>query len=200
MADGLAIGLLGGSFNPAHEGHRYISLVAMKRLGLDYVWWLVSPQNPLKAAAGMAPREERLGLARTIANHPRIVVSDLEAALGTRYTIDTVIALKRRFPQVRFVWLMGSDNLDGFHRWKRWQDIARAVPIAVVQRPGSVMAAAHAPLVQRFPGRLYPPDRHFADRRPPAIAMIDGRRNPLSATAIRMAAAHDPVVSATRPS
>jgi nicotinate-nucleotide adenylyltransferase len=197
MADGLAIGLLGGSFNPAHEGHRYVSFVAMKRLGLDYVWWLVSPQNPLKDSAGMAPREERLAAARRVARHPRIVVSDLEAALGTRYTVDTLTALKARFPQARFVWLMGSDNLAGFHRWKRWQDVARLLPIAVVQRPGSVMAGAHAQLVQRFPGRLYPPDRHFADRQPPALTAIDGRRNPLSATAIRMAAAR---VSATRPS
>jgi nicotinate-nucleotide adenylyltransferase len=125
------------------------------------------------------------------------VVSDLEAALGTRYTIDTLTALKARFPAARFVWLMGSDNLAGFHRWKRWQDIARLLPIAVVQRPGSVMAAAHARLVQRFPGRLYPPDRHFALRRPPAIALIDGCRNPQSATAIRMAAARDGAVSAS---
>ena len=120
VADGLRIGLLGGSFNPAHEGHLYVSEVALRRLGLDYVWWLVTPQNPLKGRVGLAPLEDRVRQARRIATRPRIVVMDIERALGTRYSIDTLKALQRRFPRLNFVWLMGSDNLAIFRRWKRW--------------------------------------------------------------------------------
>ncbi len=116
VADGLTIGLLGGSFDPAHEGHLYVSQVALKALKLDYVWWLVSPGNPLKAAPGAV--EARLAGARLVARHPRIRVSGIESRLGTRYTIDTVTALQRRFPRVRFVWLMGTDNLAQFGRWR----------------------------------------------------------------------------------
>ncbi len=120
IAPGLRIGLLGGSFNPAHEGHLHVSEVALKRLGLDYVWWLVAPHNPLKPTIGMAPLDARVSMAAQTAAHPRILVMDIEAALGTRYTIDTLGALERRFPQLRFVWLMGSDNLDQFRHWRRW--------------------------------------------------------------------------------
>jgi nicotinate-nucleotide adenylyltransferase len=185
---GLKIGLLGGSFNPAHEGHLYVSLVAMKKLGLDYVWWLVAPQNPLKATAGMAPRETRHAVAKATANHPRILVVDAEHTLSTRYTIDTLRALKRRFRDVDFVWLMGSDNLEGFHHWRRWQDIARLVPIAVVQRPGHLLACLNAKPVRRYAGAFHAPCMHFARLTPPAFTLIDGRRNPTSATAIRAAA------------
>jgi nicotinate-nucleotide adenylyltransferase len=195
VSEGLKIGLLGGSFNPAHEGHLYISLAAMKKLGLDYVWWLVAPQNPLKPVAGMAPLERRHAVAAATANHPRILVVNAEHTLSTRYTIDTITALKKRFPQVNFVWLMGSDNLEGFHRWRRWQDIAHLVPIAVVQRPGNLLAMAHAKPVHRFAGRFHDPCHKFAHRIPPAFTVIDGRRNPLSATAIRMAADRDAAVS-----
>jgi nicotinate-nucleotide adenylyltransferase len=188
VSAGLRIGLLGGSFNPAHEGHLYISLMAMKKLGLDYVWWLVAPQNPLKPVAGMAPLEKRHAVAAATANHPRILVVNAEHTLSTRYTIDTITALKKRFPQVNFVWLMGSDNLEGFHRWRRWQDIAHLVPIAVVQRPGNLLAMAHAKPVHRFAGAFHDPCHKFAHRQPPAFTLIDGRRNPLSATAIRRAA------------
>lgn len=191
VSAGLKIGLLGGSFNPAHEGHLYISTVAMKKLGLDYVWWLVAPQNPLKPVAGMAPLEKRHSVATATANHPRILVVNAEHTLSTRYTIDTLIALKKRFPQVNFVWLMGSDNLEGFHRWRRWQDIAKLIPIAVVQRPGHLLAAAHAKPVHRFAGCFHGPCQNFARRKPPAFTLIDGRRNPLSATAIRESAHRD---------
>lgn len=169
IVDGMRIGLLGGSFDPAHEGHLYVSDVARKALELDYVWWLVSPGNPLKAKpAGLA---KRLAAARALARSPRIIVTDIEAALGTRYTVDTVAALSRRFPGVEFTWLMGSDNLVQFSRWRRWRALAAALPIAVVQRPGSVLAALYAPLA-RFRG----------SRR---LLLLDGRRNPQSSTALR---------------
>ena len=179
IAKGLRIGLLGGSFNPAHEGHLYVSEIALKQLPLDYVWWLVAPQNPLKQALDMAPAERRVAGARAlVGRHPRLIVSDLETTLGTRYTIDTLKALTRRFPEVRFVWLMGSDNLAQFHRWQRWTDIAALMPIAVVLRPGSVLAPLTAKAMQRFARKKNP-------RRPPAIIPLDGRRNEASATAIR---------------
>src|SRR5690349_15694056 len=130
IAPALKIGLLGGSFNPAHEGHLHVSEVALKRLHLDYVWWLVAPQNPLKPVCGMAPLRERLAYAaEKFEHHPRILIVDVETALGTRYTIDTLRALKGRFPEVRFVWLMGTDNLEQFARWRRWPEILAKVPI-----------------------------------------------------------------------
>ena len=181
VSDGLTIGLLGGSFNPAHDGHAYVSETAMKRLGLDYVWWLVSPGNPLKQSADMAPFTERLKSAKAVAQDPRFIVSGIEQQLGTRYTVDTVTALVRRFPQVRFVWLMGSDNLAQFSRWRRWQDLARMIPIVVVQRPGSIMAALHAAPIRRFGAR-----RNYAQSlRTPALLVIDGVRNRQSATQLR---------------
>jgi nicotinate-nucleotide adenylyltransferase len=146
IADGMRIGLLGGSFNPAHGGHLYVSEIARKALKLDYVWWLVSPGNPLKSEP--APLELRMTQARNAAQVPRIRVTDIERRLGTRYTVDTVVALQRRFPGVHFIWLMGSDNLEQFARWRRWRDIAGHIPIAVVRRPGSVLASLHAPLMR----------------------------------------------------
>lgn len=186
IAPGLAIGLLGGSFNPAHEGHLHVSEVALKRLGLDYVWWLVAPQNPLKPVRGMAPLEKRLALARTLAKHPRIAVMDIERTLATRFTADTLEALQRRFPAIHFVWLMGSDNLAGFHRWKRWQEIARRVPIAVVMRPGTTLAPLMAKAAQRFALRRSSNPKGFARVRPPALLVLDGPRSPASATLIRV--------------
>ena len=181
IASGLRIGLLGGSFNPAHDGHLYVSEVARRRLGLDYVWWLVAPQNPLKPPEDMAPLAKRLAAARALAGRDRrLIVTDIERSLGTRYTIDTLKALTRRFRGVRFVWLMGSDNLDQFHRWRRWTDIARLVPIAVVERPGSLLAPLRAKAMQRLAA-----SRTQKLRPPPAIIVVDGRRNEASATAIR---------------
>jgi nicotinate-nucleotide adenylyltransferase len=146
IADSMRIGLLGGSFNPAHNGHLYVSEIARKALKLDYVWWLVSPGNPLKSEP--APLELRMMRARNAVRAPRIRVTDIERRLGTRYTVDTIAALQRRFPSVHFIWLMGSDNLDQFARWRRWRDIAARIPIAVVRRPGSVLASLHAPLMR----------------------------------------------------
>ena len=181
VAKGLRIGLLGGSFNPAHEGHLYVGEVARKRLGLDYVWWLVAPQNPLKPAAGMAPFKERLAAARALAGRrPRLIVSDLERVLGSRYTIDTLRALTIRFPEVCFIWLMGSDNLEQFHRWRRWEEIVALVPVVVVERSGSLLAPLRARAMERFARYRRP-----ALGRPPAIIVVDGRRNEASATAIR---------------
>ena len=140
---GQRIGLLGGSFDPAHAGHLHISEMALRRFRLDRVWWLVSPGNPLKPH-GPAPLAERIAAARRIADDPRIVVTGIEARLGTRWTADTIAALKARFPGVRFGWLMGSDNLVQFSRWDRWRGIAAQVPIGVIARPGSRTAARTA--------------------------------------------------------
>ena len=168
---------MGGSFDPAHDGHLYVSEIARKLLKLDYVWWLVSPGNPLKPEPGALG--QRLARARiAAARHPFIRVTDIEQRLGTRYTIDTVKALKRRFSHARFVWLMGSDNLEHFARWRRWREIARIIPIAVVRRPDSVLAPLHAPLARRLgvARRLGPA---------PSLVVLDGRRNWESSTALR---------------
>jgi nicotinate-nucleotide adenylyltransferase len=176
VAGGLTIGLLGGTFDPAHDGHLYISLTALKRLKLDYVWWLVSPGNPLKGAP--APFEKRLAAARALARHPRLIITDIEQRLGTRFTFDTVTALQRRFPGVNFVWLMGSDNLQTFDRWRDWKQIALRLPLVVVQRPGSIMAAVNAAPVRHF-------GKTPALKAPPALVVLDGARNAQSATQIR---------------
>ena len=190
VAPGLKIGLLGGSFNPPHCGHVHVSDVAMKRLGLDYVWWLVSPQNPLKSSIGMAPLENRLKWCADEANNPRIRTMDIEAELGTRYTIDTLDALKRRFPGVHFVWLMGSDNLEKFSRWRHWQAIFRSVPVAVIVRPGYALAGLHAQAAQRFAADRIPQScaARLAFAKPPSFVLLEGRHDATSATAIRVKA------------
>jgi len=184
-----SVGLLGGSFNPAHAGHRHISVEALRRLGLDEVWWLVSPQNPLKPAAGMAPLVARVASAGVIARHPRIRVTDLERRLGTRFAVDTVAALQRRCPNVRFIWLMGADNLAQFHHWSRWRGLAARVPIAVLARPGYMRVALTAPAMAWFGRRQHASAAAGAWRewRLPAIVVLDIRMSPLSATAIRRA-------------
>lgn len=182
---GARIGLLGGSFNPAHEGHRHLSLIALRRLKLDLVWWMVSPQNPLKSEEGMAPLERRLEKAREVAAHPDIVVSAIEAELGTRYTVDTIAELKRRFPVAHFVWLMGGDSLAQFHTWRRWQAIAAQVPIAVIARPGFTSRALGSPAAQALAGSRIRDAGHLADRDPPAWCFIQERLDPASATALR---------------
>ena len=182
------IGLLGGSFNPAHEGHVHVSLEALKRLGLDEVWWLVSPQNPLKAANGMASLADRMASAQAItAPHPRLRVTDLERELGTRYTIDTVRALRRRYPRARFVWLMGADNLRQLPRWKGWAALVESIPIAVIDRPGFAPAALSGAPAHRYAGARLSPEaaRSLADRIAPAWTFLYTRLNPLSATALR---------------
>jgi nicotinate-nucleotide adenylyltransferase len=181
------IGLLGGSFNPAHGGHFHISKQALARLELDEVWWLVSPQNPLKPERGMAPFAERMASAMAAAKDPRIKVTDLEARLRTRYTADTVAALKKRFPGVRFVWLMGADNLGQIRRWERWRSIFRAVPIAVFARPTYCLSALSDVAAKRFARwRVWPSQaRHLASLAPPAWAFFPTRMDARSATEIR---------------
>ena len=137
---GQVIGLLGGSFDPPHEGHVHISKAALKRFGLDHLWWLVSPGNPLKEH-GPAPLLDRMQAARALMQHPRVTVTDIEAHLGTRYTAQTIAALRRRYPGVRFVWVMGADNLAQFHRWQDWRWIIETVPVAVIARPGQRLGA-----------------------------------------------------------
>ncbi len=183
------VGILGGSFNPAHEGHRAISLAALHRLGLDEVWWLVSPQNPLKPVAGMAPFAERFAGATAIARHPRIRVSDLEPRLGTSYTADTIAKLVRRFPHHAFVWLMGADNLAQIDRWKDWQQIFHAVPVAVFARPSYSLKALAAKAARRFARARLPEAaaQGLATAEPPAWVFLHGPLSPVSATAIRAA-------------
>lgn len=154
---GMRIGILGGSFDPAHAGHAHITREAMRRFGLDAVWWLVSPGNPLKAR-GPAPIAQRLAEARRVMPDPRVRVSDLECRLGTRYTAQTLKRLKQLYPRVQFVWLMGADNLMQFNRWENWRGILDMVPVGVLARPGARMAVAHARAARiygaaRVPGR-----------------------------------------------
>jgi nicotinate-nucleotide adenylyltransferase len=146
---GMCIGLLGGSFDPPHAGHVHITREALKRFDLDAVWWLVSPGNPLKAR-GPAPLERRMAASRAIMKHPRVVVTDIEARLGTRYTAGTLAALLPRYPGVRFVWLMGADNLAGFHHWERWDWIMDHVPVGVLARPGQGLSACLSPAAIRY--------------------------------------------------
>jgi nicotinate-nucleotide adenylyltransferase len=183
------VGLLGGSFNPAHGGHRRISLFAREALGLDEVWWLVSPGNPLKPKAGMAPLAARLASARRQARGTRIVPTAIERELGTVYTVDTLRALQRRYPKVRFAWLMGSDNLAQLHRWRDWRGIARTMPIAVIARPGYDGRAAASPAAAWL-GRYRRSAASFAHRAgwsAPALIHLRFDPDPRSATAIRRA-------------
>jgi nicotinate-nucleotide adenylyltransferase len=189
-APGLKIGLLGGSFNPPHEAHLAVSLLALRRLGLDRVWWLVTPGNPLKDTRALPPIADRVKAAQDVAAHPRIDVTDLEAAIGTRFTADTIAWLTRRFPAVRFVWIMGADNLTQFHRWQNWRAIAETVPIGVVDRFGASYAATASPAAQALASaRIRERDaRSLPDRRPPAWVYLHGLKSPLSSTAIRTTA------------
>jgi len=181
------VGILGGSFNPAHEGHRDISLTAIKALGLDEVWWMVSPQNPLKTSVGMAPFHERLEQARIVSDHPHIRVTDIEAKIGSRFTAESLRKLIVRFPDCRFVWLMGADNLAQIHHWHRWKDIFHLLPIAIFDRPTYTYKALAAVAARRFAkGRVPEAALPLLLRRTaPAWAFVHHRLNPISATAIR---------------
>ncbi len=184
---GQRIGLMGGSFNPAHEGHLLASRLALRRLKLDRLWWLVTPGNPLKPIDGLPPLAARILAAQAIARDPRIALTGFEAEIGAHYTYDSIVWLLRRAPTVRFVWIMGADNLLQFHLWRRWREMAQLLPIAVVDRPGSTLRALNSPAG----GALAPfrvPEREaagFARRRPPAIIFLHGPRSSLSSSAIR---------------
>ena len=187
---GLTIGLLGGSFNPAHDGHLAMSLYALKQLGLDQVWWLVSPQNPLKSSDDMATLERRKQSAQKLALHPRLSVTCIESELGTRYTADTLRMLKRRFPGVRFVWLMGADNLRQIPHWKDWQTIFRVVPVAVFHRPGFAAGRGIGNAAIRFGKSLQNASKgkiiaHLSQKGLPAWTLLDNKLNYISATKIR---------------
>ncbi len=182
------IGLLGGSFNPAHEGHRQLSLAAIDALALDEIWWLVSPGNPLKdSAPDMAPYEARMESARKIAAGKAIRASDFERRAGTRYTVDTLRALLREHPDDRFIWLMGADTVAEFHRWKDWRTIAQLVPIAVLPRPGYDEGARAARAMGWLSGSVRPESQAkcWTEWSPPAILFLRLPTNPTSATALR---------------
>ena len=181
------IGLLGGSFNPAHRGHRRISLAAIEALGLDEVWWLVSPGNPLKSEQGMAPFEARIASARSMASRAPIRVSDFERRARTRYTIHTLSKLLGRYPQHHFIWLMGQDILPDFHRWKDWRRIAQMLPIAVIPRPGYDGAARAARAMGWLRGFVRPASqaKRWTQWSAPAIILLRLPPDTTSATRLR---------------
>lgn len=186
-APGQRIGLLGGSFNPAHAAHRMISQVALKRLGLDAVWWMVSPGNPLKSRAGEAPLAQRVASARRMAQDARIKITDFEKELTTPFTASTLAVLRRRHPGVHFVWLMGADNLASVHRWRNWREIFHLMPVAVIDRPGWHFRALTAPAGRAFAAKRLPQAQSWllpvAD--PPAWTFLNGPLSPLSSTELR---------------
>lgn len=184
---GMTVGLFGGSFNPPHGGHALVAEIAIRRLKLDQLWWMVTPGNPLKDKRELAPLAERLELSEHVASDPRIKVTALEAAFDVRYTADTLALIRKANPGVHFVWVMGADNLASFHRWQRWREIAQNFPIAVIDRPGSTLAYLSSRMAQTFSdSRL---DEHYAPllarRTPPAWTFIHGPRSSLSSTALR---------------
>ena len=186
-SNGMRIGLLGGSFNPPHLAHRAISLFAIKRLKLDRVWWLVTPGNPLKQQGALHDLDQRIDAARHMADDPRIDVSCLESVIGTRYTVDTISYLRRRAAGLRFVWIMGADNLAQFHRWQNWRRIAAEVPIAVIDRPPQSFRALAAPAAQALARYRLPENQagKLADLPAPAWVFLTGLKLSLSSTGLR---------------
>jgi nicotinate-nucleotide adenylyltransferase len=187
FTNGMRVGLLGGSFNPPHDAHRAISLFAIKRLKLDRVWWLVTPGNPLKDQGALWDIDRRAEAARKMANDPRIDVTCLESVIGTRYTVDTITYLRRRAAGLRFVWIMGADNLAQFHRWQNWRRIAAQVPIAVIDRPPQSFRALAAPAAQALAHYRLPENRAgtLADHPAPAWVFLTGMKLALSSTGLR---------------
>jgi nicotinate-nucleotide adenylyltransferase len=177
--------VLGGSFNPAHEGHLHISLEAQKRLGLDQVWWLVSPQNPLKPTQSMKSQDARIEIASALADDPRMRVTGMESEWGTRYTADTLEQLRRRFPNCRFVWLMGADNLKQIPKWDRWLKVFHSVPVAVFDRSPYSQEAMAGKAAKRFSRFRLTSAGRLAMTPPPAWIFMHIKRHPASATAIR---------------
>jgi nicotinate-nucleotide adenylyltransferase len=189
----MRIGLLGGSFNPPHEGHALITHLALRRLALDRVWWLVTPGNPLKSLTGLAALKARMEAARRLDVGPKVVVSDIEAQIDSHFTYDTLWWLKRRAAGVHFVWIMGADNLRQFHLWRHWRAIAGLAPIAVIDRPGSTLKGISSPAGAAL-ARWRVPERdapRFATMQPPALLFLHGPRSSLSSTALRRAGASE---------
>lgn len=191
LQPGMKVGVFGGSFNPAHDGHAHVAETALRRLDLDRVVWLVSPQNPLKDARDSAPLADRVAsaerAARLAAHGPAMMVSDVESRIGTQWTVDTLRALTARHPGVRFVWLMGSDNLATFHHWRGWTDIMRMMPVAVVARPGSELDSRTAPAAARFAAARVPASRAglLPHLEAPAWTYLTAPLNHRSSTALR---------------
>ncbi len=191
----MRVGLFGGSFNPAHPGHAHVAETALTRLRLDKVIWLVTPQNPLKSACDAAPLAERMASAKAQAKGPSMIVSDAETRIGAQYTLDTLRVLKARFPRVRFVWIMGADNLASFHHWRGWVEIMRSTPVAVVARPDSLHKSRAGPTARRFASaRLATREAPLlAGAKAPAWVYLRGPLNFASSTALRSkGAALDP--------
>jgi nicotinate-nucleotide adenylyltransferase len=184
---GLAVGLFGGSFNPPHAGHALVAEIALRRLALDQLWWIVTPGNPLKSPRELAPLAERLNRSEQVARNPRIKVTAFEAAHHVRYTADTLALVKARNPAVDFVWVMGADNLRGFHLWQRWRQIVLTFPIAVIDRPGSTLSFLSSVVAKTFDyARIDEGDAPILARmRAPAWTFIHGPRSSLSSTALR---------------
>ncbi|MGI3776543.1 MAG: nicotinate-nucleotide adenylyltransferase [Janthinobacterium lividum] len=184
---GPRVGLLGGSFNPAHEGHRHVAELALRRLRLDQVWLMVSPGNPLKPRRGMAAFADRLASAQAVADGRRVVATGIERRLGTVYTLDTLRALRRRFPRTRFVWLMGADIVAELPRWRRWTELVRVVPFAVLPRPSYTRRALAGRAAQRLRACRIPARAAatLADQAPPAWVFLPAREVGVSATALR---------------
>ena len=193
---GMKVGLFGGSFNPAHDGHAHVAETAMRRLDLDRVVWLVSPQNPLKSNHETAPLADRMASACAVAATvgPAMIVSDFETRAGVQWTVDTLRLLKARYPGVQFVWLMGSDNLASFHRWRGWTDIMRLMPVAVIARPGSQLDSRTAPAAVRFARNRVPVAQAglLASLQAPVWTYLTAPLNPRSSSAIRAAAVRAP--------
>jgi nicotinate-nucleotide adenylyltransferase len=183
----MKIGLFGGSFNPPHAGHRLVAETALKRLGLDRVWWLVTPGNPLKQNDHLPSQASRIAACRAFASHPRMIVTGIEKEIGTAFTQETVSYLLSRCKDVRFIWIMGADSLIGFHRWQAWRQIASSVPIAVVDRPGATLKATAGRAAKAMETRRIRPDQalNLPLRRPPAWIFLHGPRSPLSSTFLR---------------
>jgi nicotinate-nucleotide adenylyltransferase len=186
---GQRVGIMGGSFNPPHQGHAIAAEAAVKRLNLDQLWWVVTPGNPLKAHDGLPPLDKRMALVRRYARGPRMKVTGFEAELGTPYTAATLAFLKRRFPGVRFVWIMGADNMATFDRWQHWRDIAALMPMAVVDRPGFRLEALAKPAAGWLASRRLPEAtaKRLPGAKAPAWTMLTTRLSPLSSTALRRA-------------
>jgi nicotinate-nucleotide adenylyltransferase len=187
---GMVVGLFGGSFNPPHQGHVLVAEIALRRLALDQLWWLVTPGNPLKNRNDLAPLTERLEACERLAADPRIKVTAFEKSLGTSYTARTLDFIRARNPQAHFVWIMGADNLAGFHRWQRWQKIATTFPIAVIDRPGSTLAYLSSKMARTFDyARIDEEDAGILwQKKAPAWTFIHGPRSTLSSSALRAAA------------
>lgn len=185
----MVVGLFGGSFNPPHQGHLLVGEIAIRRLRLNQLWWMVTPGNPLKSHRELAPLSERLTACEALAEDPRIKVTAFEQALGTSYTARTLDYIRARNPAVHFIWVMGADNLAGFHRWQRWQKIASTFPIAVIDRPGSTLAYLSSKMARTFDyARVDEEDAGILwQKKAPAWTFIHGPRSTLSSTALRSA-------------